>query len=118
VQLPAELRRTDIDYTPRIQDVYSLRCAPQVVGPIFDALDYTSTPSSATEINSATDNPLIFGKDEGGFEIISGGNFHGQYLAQAMDLLAIAIADLGSHLRAPHGAPDRPDACRGACRAT
>ncbi|HEY5799973.1 MAG TPA: aromatic amino acid ammonia-lyase, partial [Burkholderiaceae bacterium] len=95
VQLPAELRRTDIDYTARIQDVYSLRCAPQVVGPVFDALDYVDT-ILATEINSATDNPLIFGKDEGGFEIISGGNFHGQYLAQAMDLLAIAIADLGS----------------------
>jgi histidine ammonia-lyase len=94
-QLPEELRRTDIAYTPRIQDVYSLRCAPQVVGPVFDALNYIDTIVD-TEINSATDNPLIFGKPEGGFEIISGGNFHGQYLAQAMDLLAISIADLGS----------------------
>jgi histidine ammonia-lyase len=95
VQFPAELRRTDIPYTPRIQDVYSLRCAPQVVGPIFDALDYIDT-ILGTEINSATDNPLIFGKPEGGFEIISGGNFHGQYLAQAMDLLAMVVTDLGS----------------------
>jgi histidine ammonia-lyase len=95
VQLPEELRRTDIPYTPRIQDVYSLRCAPQVYGPVFDALDYIDA-IVAREINSATDNPLIFGKEGGGFEIISGGNFHGQYLAQAMDLLAMAVTDLGS----------------------
>jgi len=95
VQLPQEARRSDMPYTPRIQDVYSLRCAPQVYGPVFDALDYIDT-IVATEINSATDNPLIFGKDGGGFEIISGGNFHGQYLAQAMDLLAMAVTDLGS----------------------
>lgn len=95
VQLPDELRRTDIAYTPRIQDVYSLRCAPQVYGPIFDALDYIDNILT-TETNSATDNPLIFDKEGGGFEIISGGNFHGQYLAQAMDLLAITVADLGS----------------------
>jgi histidine ammonia-lyase len=95
VQLPEELRRTDIPYTPRIQDVYSLRCAPQVYGPVFDALDYIDT-IVGKEINSATDNPLIFSKDGGGFEIISGGNFHGQYLAQAMDLLAMAVTDLGS----------------------
>ncbi|MEN3296016.1 MAG: histidine ammonia-lyase [Burkholderiales bacterium] len=95
VQLPEELRRTDIPYTPRIQDVYSLRCAPQVYGPVFDALDYIDSIVDK-EINSATDNPLIFSKDGGGFEIISGGNFHGQYLAQAMDLLAMAVTDLGS----------------------
>jgi len=95
VQFPDELRRTDTPYTPRIQDVYSLRCTPQVYGPVFDALDYIDTIVK-NEINSATDNPLIFGKDGGGFEIISGGNFHGQYLAQAMDLLAMAITDLGS----------------------
>jgi histidine ammonia-lyase len=95
VQFPDELRRTDIAYTPRIQDVYSLRCAPQVYGPVFDALDYIDT-IIGNEINAATDNPLIFGKDGGGFEIISGGNFHGQYLAQAMDLLAMAVTDLGS----------------------
>lgn len=95
VQFPAESRRTDIPYTARIQDVYSLRCAPQVYGPVFDALDYIDTIVS-TEINSATDNPLIFNKADDGFEIISGGNFHGQYLAQAMDLLAMIVADLGS----------------------
>jgi histidine ammonia-lyase len=95
VQLPEELRRADMPYTPRIQDVYSLRCAPQVYGPVFDALDYIDR-IVGNEINAATDNPLIFDKPGGGFEIISGGNFHGQYLAQAMDLLALAVADLGS----------------------
>ncbi len=95
VKLPEELRRADLPYTPRIQDVYSLRCSPQVYGPVFDALDHIDG-ILATEMNSATDNPLIFPKEEGGFEIMSGGNFHGQYLAQAMDLMAMAIADLGS----------------------
>jgi histidine ammonia-lyase len=95
VQFPEESRRTDIPYSPRIQDVYSLRCAPQVYGPVFDALDYVDRIID-TETNSATDNPLIFGKEGGGLEIISGGNFHGQYLAQAMDLLAMVITDLGS----------------------
>ncbi|MEO6917459.1 MAG: aromatic amino acid ammonia-lyase, partial [Collimonas sp.] len=98
VQFPEESRRTDIPYSARIQDVYSLRCSPQVYGPVFDALDYIDNIVDK-EINSATDNPLIFSKEEaegGGFEIISGGNFHGQYLAQAMDLLAMAITDLGS----------------------
>ena len=95
MQFPEESRRTDIPYSARIQDVYSLRCAPQVYGPVFDALDYIDNIVDK-EINSATDNPLIFDKEGGGFEIISGGNFHGQYLAQAMDLMAMAITDLGS----------------------
>ena len=69
---------------------------------VFDPISPNHARSSyidtivSKEINSATDNPLISGKDGGGFEIISGGNFHGQYLAQAMDLLAIAVTDLGS----------------------
>jgi histidine ammonia-lyase len=62
---------------------------------VFEALDYIDG-ILATEANSATDNPLIFPTEAGGFEIISGGNFHGQYLAQAMDLLAMAVTDLGS----------------------
>ncbi|WP_439499728.1 HAL/PAL/TAL family ammonia-lyase [Bosea sp. (in: a-proteobacteria)] len=79
---------------PRVQDVYSLRCAPQVHGPAREALDYVAR-IIATETNSATDNPLIFPDGEG-YEVISGGHFHGQYVAQAMDLLAIAMTDLGS----------------------
>jgi histidine ammonia-lyase len=79
---------------PRIQDVYSLRCAPQVHGPVLEALDYIDG-ILAIEMNSATDNPLIFpeGND---FKIISCGHFHGQYIAQAMDLLALVITDLGA----------------------
>jgi histidine ammonia-lyase len=80
---------------PRVQDVYSLRCTPQVHGPVLEALDYIGR-ILGTEINSATDNPLIFANDDGSSVIISGGHFHGQYVAQAADLLAISMADLGS----------------------
>jgi histidine ammonia-lyase len=80
---------------PRVQDVYSLRCAPQVHGPMRDALAYIGNVIG-TEINSATDNPLIFDDGAGGYTCISGGHFHGQYVAQVMDLLAIAATDLGS----------------------
>lgn len=79
---------------PRIQDVYSLRCVPQVYGPVLDALDYIDG-ILATEMNSATDNPLIFPEAEG-YAIVSGGHFHGQYIAQAMDLLALAVTDLSA----------------------
>ena len=72
-----------------MQDVYSLRCAPQVHGPVREALAYIDG-IMGTEINSATDNPLIFDDGEDGYACISGGHFHGQYVAQAMDLLAIA----------------------------
>ncbi|ANH67454.1 histidine ammonia-lyase [Mitsuaria sp. 7] len=79
---------------PRIQDAYSLRCIPQVHGPVLDALDYVDA-IVATEINSATDNPLIFPEEEG-YAIVSGGHFHGQYIAQAMDFLALAVTDLSA----------------------
>lgn len=79
---------------PRIQDAYSLRCAPQVHGPVFDALDYIDT-ILATEMNSATDNPLIF-REGDGYAVVSGGHFHGQYIAQAMDLLALVVTDLAA----------------------
>ncbi len=79
---------------PRIQDVYSLRCAPQVHGPVLDALDYIDGILS-TEMNSATDNPLIFPENEG-YSIISCGHFHGQYIAQAMDILALVVTDLSA----------------------
>lgn len=91
---PEDRRDPAVPLAPRIQDVYSLRCAPHVHGPVLDALDYIDR-IVGTEINAATDNPLIFAVG-GGYEVISGGNFHGQYLAQATDLLAIAFADLGS----------------------
>jgi histidine ammonia-lyase len=95
IVFPEETRDPAVALPPRIQDVYSLRCAPQVHGPVLDGLDYIDR-ILAVEMNSATDNPLIFARPEGGYEIISGGNFHGQYLAQAADLLSLALADLGS----------------------
>jgi histidine ammonia-lyase len=76
---------------PRVQDPYSLRCAPQVHGAVRDALAQVRAALSI-EINSATDNPLVFA-DTG--EVISGGNFHGQPLAMAADHLAVALATLG-----------------------
>lgn len=82
------------DLPPRIQDVYSFRCTPQVHGPVHDALNYVEH-ILLTEMNSATDNPLIFREGEE-YVALSGGNFHGQYIAQAADLLAIAVTDLGS----------------------
>jgi histidine ammonia-lyase len=79
---------------PRIQDVYSFRCAPQVYGPVLDALDYIDG-ILLTEMNSATDNPLIFASQHG-YDIVSCGHFHGQYVAQAMDLLALVVTDLSA----------------------
>jgi len=92
---PEEAREPGKAPPPRVQDVYSLRCAPQVHGPVREALTYAEGVIT-TEINSATDNPLIFEDGEGGYVSISGGHFHGQYMAQVLDLLAIAVADLGS----------------------
>lgn len=92
---PGEARRAGEPALPRVQDVYSLRCAPQVHGPVRDALAYIDG-TIGTEINSSTDNPLLFQREQGGYEVISGGHFHGQYVAQAMDLLAISMTDLGS----------------------
>jgi histidine ammonia-lyase len=76
---------------PRVQDPYSLRCAPQVHGAVRDALAQIRA-TVTIEMNSATDNPLVFA-DSG--EVISGGNFHGQPLAMAADQMAIALATLG-----------------------
>ena len=75
-----------------VQDPYSFRCIPQVHGASKDAIAYAEQVF-LTEINSVTDNPNIFPEDD---EIISGGNFHGQPLALALDFLAIALAELGS----------------------
>lgn len=94
VRFPAEVRAPGESAPPRVQDVYSLRCAPQVHGPVADALDYIDQVL-LVEANSATDNPLIFEQDQG-CRAISGGNFHGQYIAQVMDLLAMAVTDLSS----------------------
>jgi histidine ammonia-lyase len=78
---------------PRVQDPYSLRCAPQVHGAVRDALAQVRA-TLAIELNSATDNPLVFVSPTGG-EVISGGNFHGQPLAVPADQMAVALATLG-----------------------
>ena len=75
----------------KVQDPYSLRCVPQVHGATRDALDF-ATGVVETELNSVTDNPLVF--DNG--DILSGGNFHGQSLALSLDFAAIALAELAS----------------------
>ncbi len=74
----------------RIQDSYSIRCAPQVHGAVRDALEYVKK-TVEIELNSVTDNPLVFVNPS---EVISGGNFHGEPIAIAMDTLGIAIAEL------------------------
>ncbi len=78
----------------RVQDAYSLRCTPQVHGAVRDSLAQAREIASV-ELNSATDNPLVFVRDANSGDIISGGNFHGQPLAMAADQVAIAIATLG-----------------------
>ncbi len=76
----------------QVQDPYSFRCIPQVHGASKDVIQHV-TSVFETEINSVTDNPNIFVEED---LIISGGNFHGQPLAMALDYLAIALAELGS----------------------
>ncbi len=76
----------------RVQDAYSLRCLPQVHGTSRDALNYVFDKVNI-EINSVTDNPIVFHKDG---EAISGGNFHGQPMAMAMDFFGIAMAEIAN----------------------
>ena len=83
----SEIRQSHIACR-RVQDAYSLRCAPQVHGAVRDALA-TARAVFETELNSVTDNPLVIGD-----EIISGGNFHGEPLALQLDALAIALTVL------------------------
>ncbi len=80
----------DGDTRGKVQDSYAVRCAPQVHGATRDAITYVRSVLE-TEMNSATDNPLIFADDGGA---ISAGNFHGQPIALAMDHLALAVAEL------------------------
>ncbi|HUK30321.1 MAG TPA: histidine ammonia-lyase [Candidatus Acidoferrum sp.] len=92
----------------RVQDAYSLRCTPQVHGAARDSLSQARAVA-AIELNSATDNPLVFIGKDGSSDILSGGNFHGQPLAMASDQIAVALATLGGiaerrieHLTNPH----------------
>lgn len=83
----SEIRQSHVTCR-KVQDAYSLRCAPQIHGAVRDAATETRRVVEI-ELNGATDNPLVFDS-----EILSGGNFHGQHLALAFDSLAIALATL------------------------
>jgi len=87
----SEIRESHRDGDPRVQDAYALRCMPQVHGPVLDAIDFAAGVIGR-ELNAATDNPLVF--DSG--ELLSGGNFHGQSVAMALDFLAIALTNLAT----------------------
>jgi histidine ammonia-lyase len=82
------IRESHRENDPRVQDAYSLRCTPQVLGAVGEGLAFAERVV-ATELNAATDNPLVFGDD-----VLSGGNFHGQPIALALDVIAIALTTL------------------------
>lgn len=88
----SEIRESHRENDPRVQDAYSLRCMPQVHGAARQALAFARQVLEI-EVNSATDNPLIFPEEE---KVLSGGNFHGQPIAQVLDVVAMACADLAS----------------------
>ena len=85
----SEIRESHREGDPRVQDAYSLRCAPQVFGAVADAIRF-AREIVTVELNASTDNPLVFPDGE----VISGGNFHGQPVAQALDFLATALTTL------------------------
>ncbi|HEV3010791.1 MAG TPA: histidine ammonia-lyase [Burkholderiales bacterium] len=88
----SEIRRSHLDNDPRVQDPYSLRCQPQVMGACLDQMRHAAR---VFQIESAavTDNPLVFFEKD---EILSGGNFHGEPIALCADALALAIAEIGA----------------------
>ena len=85
----SEIRESHRDNDDRVQDAYSLRCTPQVLGAVADAVRF-ARETALVELNASTDNPLVF---ENG-DVLSGGNFHGQPVAQALDFLAVALTTL------------------------
>ena len=87
----SEIRESHID-CGRIQDAYSLRCMPQVHGPVRECMEYVREVATI-EINSATDNPLVFAN---GGDVLSGGNFHGQSLGLAFDFLTMSLSVLAN----------------------
>ena len=88
----SEIRESHRVGDSRVQDPYALRCMPQVHGPVLDAIDFCSGVIGR-ELNAATDNPLVFAETG---ELLSGGNFHGQAVAMALDFLAIALTNLAT----------------------
>jgi histidine ammonia-lyase len=88
----SEIRRSHLVDDDRVQDPYSLRCQPQVMGACLDLVRHVAA-TLVIEANAVTDNPLVFA-DSG--EVLSGGNFHGEPVALAADVLALAIAEIGA----------------------
>src|SRR5258705_4458283 len=88
----SEIRESHRENDPRVQDPYALRCMPQVHGPVLDAIDFCAGVIGR-ELNAATDNPLVFAETS---ELLSGGNFHGQAVAMALDFMAIAMTNLAT----------------------
>lgn len=86
----SDIRKSHVE-CQRVQDPYSIRCQPQVLGPCLEMLNYVAD-IFAVEANAATDNPLVF--DNG--DVLSGGNFHAEPVAIAADALAIAISEMGA----------------------
>ncbi len=84
----SEIRESHREHDPRVQDAYSLRCTPQVLGAVGEGLGLAERLVT-TELNAATDNPLVIDGD-----ILSGGNFHGQPIALALDVIGIVLATL------------------------
>jgi histidine ammonia-lyase len=88
----SEIRHSHLVNDDRVQDPYSLRCQPQVMGACLDLIRNVAA-TLAIEANAVTDNPLVFADSD---EVLSGGNFHGEPVALAADVLALAIAEIGS----------------------
>ncbi len=87
----SEIRASHVD-CQRVQDPYSVRCQPQVVGACLGAIEHVAETLTA-EANAVTDNPLVFAEDG---DVLSGGNFHAEPVALAADYLALAIAEIGA----------------------
>ncbi len=90
--LGSEIIPSHRENDPRVQDPYSLRCIPQVIGAVRDTVAHCTGIVEA-ELAAVTDNPLIFPEDDA---VLSGGNFHGQPIAMALDILSIALAELAA----------------------
>jgi len=88
----SEIRRSHLENDPRVQDPYSLRCQPQVMGACLEQMRYAARVLEI-EANGVTDNPLVFAETG---EVLSGGNFHAEPVALAADALAVAIAEIGA----------------------
>ena len=88
----SEIRKSHLENDDRVQDPYSFRCQPQVMGACLDLINQAAA-TLMIEANGVTDNPLVFADEEA---VLSGGNFHAEPVAFAADILALAIAEIGS----------------------